>query len=284
MTPSPTSPLGRWLRRVAGLLVVAASALAIGFGGVYAWQEHLLFHPEPLPPDFDFARVLPPGQAYETLRVPVPGATLSAILLRQPNSRGLVFYLHGNSGNLATWLSNAAFYREIGYDLFLLDYRGFGQSSGAIDGEAQLHADVRAAWQRIAPAYAGRPVVVLGRSLGSGLAVRLARDISPALLVLVTPYASLSRVAAEHMPYVPTALLGYPLASDRIIREVRSPVLIFHGDQDAVIGIDHARTLQALAGPASELVQVNGAGHADIHTFPAYRDRLAARLRALGGP
>ena len=284
LTPSPVRPARRWLRGIAWLAGALLGLAVLAVAGIALRQERLLFHPEPLPAGFDFAAILPPGQTFETIPVRVPGATLSAILLRQQSSRGLVFYLHGNSGNLATWLGNAAFYRALGYDLFLLDYRGFGQSSGVIDGEAQLHDDVRAAWQRVAPAYAGRPIVVIGRSLGSGLAVQLAHDVRPDLLVLVTPYASLSRLAAEHMPYVPSALLRYPLASDRIIGDVRSPVLIFHGDRDEVIDVAHAHSLLALAAADAELVEVAGASHTDIQTFAAYRDRLAVRLRALGGP
>jgi uncharacterized protein len=62
----------------------------------------------------------------------------------------------------------------VNYDLFIIDYRGYGKSTGRIESEVQLHADVRAAWEAIAPRYRGKPIVIYGRSLGTGLAASLA--------------------------------------------------------------------------------------------------------------
>lgn len=271
-------------RRERGLVAVLMAAL-LAYGTLLAGlglnQESLLFHPTPLPADFSFAGRYPPEQEFEELRIPVEGAELDALLFRQPASRGLVFYLHGNAGNLATWTTNVDFYRQLGFDLFMLDYRGFGRSTGRIGSEAELHADVRAAWDRIAPAYAGKPVVILGRSLGSGLATRLAADVEPDLLVLVSPYTSLERLATERFPMVPMALLKYPLASDALISRLKSPVLILHGDQDEVIPLAHARSLAATAGGRAQLLVVEGARHGDIQGFPAYQKRLAGQIEEL---
>jgi hypothetical protein len=77
--------------------------------GIGLKQEDLLFHPEPLPAGFSFAGLYPPEQDFEELRIPVDGAELNALLFRQPASRGLVFYLHGNAGNLVSWTRNIAF-------------------------------------------------------------------------------------------------------------------------------------------------------------------------------
>ena len=144
-------------------------------------------------------------------------------------------------------------------------------------------SDVRTAWNRIAPAYAGKPVAILGRSLGTGLATRLARDVKPDLLVLVSPYASLLRLAREHYPSMPRALFKYPLESDRLIAAVTSPVLILHGRNDALIPVAHAQARGAACGGGAELLPGDGAGHDDIQDFAAYRDALARSLADLGG-
>lgn len=283
MPPSPThaTPPRRKRPWLIGLLAAPVVMYGVVLAGIGLKQEDLLFHPEPLPAGFSFAGLYPPEQDFEELRIPVDGAELNALLFRQPASRGLVFYLHGNAGNLVSWTRNIAFYRQLGFDLFMLDYRGFGKSTGRIASEAQLHADVRAAWARVAPAYAGKPVVILGRSLGSGLATRLAADVPPALLVLVTPYASVERLATEQFPLVPAALLKYPLRTDRLIGTVRSPILIAHGDADELIPFDHARQLAAASGGRATLLRVDGARHGDIHQFPAYLDGLSRRIMAL---
>ncbi|TXC66715.1 lysophospholipase [Piscinibacter aquaticus] len=96
----------------------------------------------------------------------------------------------------------------------MLDYRGYGKSSGRIESEAQLHADVRAVWRAVAPHYAGKRVVLYGRSLGTALAASLAAELQPDLTMLVSPYTSMEAMARQHYPWVPGALLRYPLRTD----------------------------------------------------------------------
>lgn len=289
--PAPaTATIASSLARRAwwGVLALAATvalAWGVALGAVYLRQEGLLFHPEPLPPATVLARGRPgDAQWVEEVRIPVPGAELHALHVRHPAPRGLIFFLHGNAGNVATWSTNLAYYQRVNYDLFLLDYRGYGKSSGQIDSEAQFHADVRAAWDAIAPAYAGRPRVVYGRSLGTGLAVELAREVAPDLLVLVSPYASVLELARRDYPIVPDWVLKYPLASDAIIGQVRSPIFIAHGTADALIPLEQSRRLASLARTPAQLLEVEGAGHNDIHRYPEYLDGLAARLASLGAP
>lgn len=164
----------------------------------------------------------------------------------------------------------------------MLDYRGYGKSTGSIRSEAELNADVRAAWDIIAPRYRDMPIVIYGRSLGTGLAAKLAADVDPQLLILVSPYSSMTAAAKEAYPYAPEWLLKYPLRTDEVIGRVKSPIVILHGDQDQRIALAHSERLAALAHAPLELVVVHGAGHNDIHRFPAYLDALAARLTSAG--
>jgi len=253
-------------------------AVAI-YGGVllllYWKQEFLLFVPTRLPPGHRFSV---PGVVERT--IDVEGATLSALHFRQPGAKGLVFFLHGNAGSLQEWVTSTDFYRRTGFDLFIIDYRGYGKSTGRIASEAQLHADVRAAWQTIAPEYAGRKIVLYGRSLGSGLATRLATEVDAHLLVLVSPYSSLRDVARDHYPWVPGSLLRYPMRTDEWLPQVRMPVLILHGERDSIIGIEHAERLHALH-PASELVRLRGVDHNDVQLSQEYEQRLAETYLSL---
>ena len=130
------------LLAIAGAVYLALLAL-LWFG-----QEKLIFLPTPLPADHRFGHGADVHEAW----VDVPGARLHALHLRLPRPDGVVFHLHGNAGNLDGWFAQPEFYRRLNLDLFMLDYRGYGKSGGRITSEAQLHADVRAAWQQIAPA------------------------------------------------------------------------------------------------------------------------------------
>ena len=148
----------RWAviaRRFAlSLLGLAVLGYVVIVAFVYFRQEKLIFSTVPLSPDHQFS--IP--DALE-VKVPVTGAQLSAVHLRLPNPKGVVFFLHGNSGNLQTWLTGVDFYRRVNYDLFMIDYRGYGKSSGRIESEAQLHDDMRVAWSKVAPLYAGKKLV-----------------------------------------------------------------------------------------------------------------------------
>src|SRR3954454_575572 len=199
------------------LMLYALVLLALWWG-----QERLLFQPEVLRADHRFAL---DADVHERF-IDVPGARLHALHLQLPSPRGVVLYLHGNGGSLDGWFTNLEPFRRANFDLFMIDYRGYGKSSGAISSEAQLHADVRAAWEAIAGQYAGRKRVWLGRSLGSGLAAQLATQVQPDLTILVSPYASMRAMASELYPWVPSALLRYPLETATALTHVTSPVLL----------------------------------------------------------
>jgi alpha-beta hydrolase superfamily lysophospholipase len=171
----------------------------------------------------------------------------------------------------------------------MMDYRGYGKSTGRIDSEAQLMADVQAAWQSIASRYEGKRVVFLGRSLGTGLAAKLAASLGsaqrPGLLVLVSPYVSMQAVAHEQYPFVPSALVRYPLRTDEALKTLRGqiPVLILHGDKDSLIPFQHAETLSRLSLGIT-LQPVPGAGHGDLQTYDVYLDALRHAIKSTAYP
>ena len=166
----------------------------------------------------------------------------------------------------------------------MIDYRGYGKSTGRIESEAQLRADVRAAWATVAPQYTGRKVVIYGRSLGSGLAAGLAAEMSatraPDLTVLVSSYTSMAAVAAEHYRWVPQAVLRYPMRTDQSIGNIRGPVLLIHGEKDPLIAPSNSDALKALA-PNAIVARIPGAAHNDLQEFDAYLNAFAKALKDL---
>jgi len=256
-----------------GTLVVIAVTCLLGLAAlVYLRQEALLFFPDPLPADYAFG--LPD---VEEVRIEVDGATLCALHLKLPHPKGVVFFLHGNAGNLASWFVNAPFYRQANFDLFMLDYRGYGKSTGRIQSEAQLRSDVAAAWQQLAPRYRGLRTVVYGRSLGTALAAGLAAQIQPDLTILVSPYWSMTELACLHYPLLPTGLLRYPLRTFQDLARIQGPVLLIHGDRDSLIPFDHSVRLQAVARNA-QLVRIEGAAHNDLQDFAPYLKAVSEGL------
>ena len=272
--------LPRWLRTAATILAaLAALGYAGALGLLYVRQERIILPASALAADYRFQF----DQPFQEVWIPVQGASLHALHFKQPNPRGVVFFLHGNAGNLVSWTTGVDFYRRVNYDLFIVDYRGYGKSTGHIENEAQLHADARAAYDAMAPLYRDKPIVIYGRSLGTALAASLARDVQPRLLVLVSPFSSLAASAAHAYPWAPGWVLKYPLRTDAIIGDIKSPILLIHGSEDKLIPLSHSERLKALARSPVELLVVPGAGHSDIHKFPVYLDGLAARLIAAAG-
>ncbi|NNU43733.1 alpha/beta hydrolase [Ramlibacter montanisoli] len=266
------------------LLVLLAGALAV-YAALLAFlwwkQESLMFYPVPLPADYPLAQE--PDVHERTVQV--KGATLSVLHLQNRDARGVVFFLHGNAGNLAGWFSNADFYRQAGFDLVMPDYRGFGKSTGHIASAHDLREDVRAVWDAVAAQYAGKRVVLYGRSLGSGLAADLARQLAergraPDLTVLVSPYTSIRALTREFYPWVPPALIRYPLDTAAHLPHIRGPVLLVHGENDTLIGVHHAHRLKEVL-PSARLLVLPGSGHNDVHDHPSYRPVLREALLGL---
>ncbi len=261
------------------LLVITLGAAAVytsAMAALWFGQERLLFLPVPLPADHRFVL----GADVHETWVDVPGARLNALHLRRPAPAGVVFFLHGNAGNLQSWFVNADFYRRANFDLFMIDYRGYGKSTSRIESEAQLIADVRAAWDSIAPQYAGKKRVVYGRSLGTGLAAMLSAELQPELTVLVSPYENMQALTADHYPGVPAAVLRYPLRTDEALARIKTPVLLVHGDADTLIAPAHSERLQKRA-PQAKLLRVPGAGHNDLQLFDQYLGRYSQALSTL---
>jgi len=263
--------------------LVALAFVVLSYGAALAWlwfgQEKLLFAPTVLPAQLPLAKA---ADIHETW-VDVAGARLSALHLRLPDPKGVVFFLHGNGGSLESWFVSPDFYRRANFDLFMIDYRGYGKSSGRIESQAQLQADVRTAWASIADRYRGRKLVLYGRSLGSGLAAALAVELATRevdLTVLVSPYTSMAALTRDHYAWVPSALLRYPLRTDNLIGRIPNRILLVHGEQDALIAPRHSEQLKALV-PRATLLGVPGAGHNDLQDFPVYLDGFAAALAAL---
>jgi hypothetical protein len=267
------------LRRLLTTLAAGAVALYVAvLALLYVLQERLIFAPSPLAPDHVFSFATP----HEETVLDVDGSRLNGVVFRAPRPRGLILYFHGNAGNMTGWGQVAeALVARTGFDVWMTDYPGYGKSEGRISSEAQLNAMARA-FMSAAAARAGGAgkVVVYGRSLGSGPAVRLAVETAPAALVLETPFLSLASMAAAQYPFVPSILLKYPMRSDLDLPKVAAPTLVLHGDRDRVIPFAQGRALAALR-PGITFVAIPGAGHNDLALHADYWDALGRFLDGL---
>lgn len=224
------------------------------------------------------------GLAFTELTIPTEdGERLHAwwIPTRVASARGHVLFFHGNAGNVSHRVEHALALSAAGLDLLLVDYRGYGQSTGK-PSEEGLHRDARAslaalrAGDRVDP---GR-VVYMGESLGAAVALRLALETPPLACVLQSAFTSLRDVAREHYPAALSSLAGDAYPSRERIRRLRVPVLILHGEADDIVPVAHARALFDAAPEPRRLHIVPDAGHNDlVHAMGAsYGTEVAAWL------
>jgi len=160
-----------------------------------------------------------------------------------PKRRGALLYFHGNGGYLPTYLPALEKLRGHGFDVMAVDYRGYGKSGGAPQDEAALYRDGDAAVRSLAESLGCRPqeMVLYGHSLGTTVAAEMAIRHGCRALVLQAPLASLQQQMRHSMPWVPPFFGG--LTANRFetaakIRNLASPLLVMHGEQDRVIPVE----------------------------------------------
>lgn len=237
---------------------------------LYFNQERMLFFPTTLPQDF----VYPADHPYTEVFLPIDGVTLALAHFRRPDPQGVVLYLHGNGTTLESAGSLSQRFIDRGYDVVIVDYRGYGKSTGRITSEADLHTDARAAYDYVLEHYREEQIVLYGQSLGSGLAVRLAAELSPRLLLLESPYFSMRDLVGQKYPFVPPFLLKYQLRSDLAIGAVACPIYFFHGTDDTLIPFDASERLLEIATAPARLIRIAGGGHSDLYAFALYQAEL----------
>jgi len=228
------------------------------FIALYFFQETLLFRPEILTENYTFNF----KGDFDEVYIPVEkDVKLHGLLFKANKSKGLVFYLHGNGGSLKGWGSIADTYIDAGYDLFLLDYRGYGKSGGHVESEEQLHSDIDKVYAHMLRGYDQKDVVIAGYSIGTGPATHLARRKNIKALILQAPYYSMSRLMGDKAPVVPEFVKRYKINTFEFIKNVTAPVYMFHGTADELIDYSHSQSLIKCAKPTDVLIPIKGGGH-----------------------
>lgn len=235
----------------------------------YFLQEKLIFFPEKLSKDHRFRFDQPFQEMSFTMK---DGKSLNGVLFKADSSRGLIFYLHGNAGSLDGWGEVATFYTDAGYNLFMLDYRGYGKSEGVISSPNQFYNDIQSVYDSIKTAYQEDSIIILGYSIGTGAATRLASQNNARLLMLQAPYYSLTDMMQHSYPILPTFLLKYKFETNRFLPACKMPVVIIHGDADEVIYYGSSVKLSKLFKEKDTLITLRGAGHNGMSERNDYRE------------
>ncbi|NNF17036.1 MAG: alpha/beta fold hydrolase [Gammaproteobacteria bacterium] len=244
-------------RSMSGVLLTIIGVYVVACGALFAAQKKLLYFPTGNP-------ALP---AQQLLTINVDGATIN-VSTRSASSSNAVVYFGGNAEDVSMSLPDIA-QAFPGHAIYMVHYRGYGGSSGK-PSEKALHADAQAVYDHVSDRHAD--IVVIGRSLGSGVAVRLAAVNPLERLVLVTPFDSIVNVAKDGFPIFPVRLLlTERFESWRYASAISVATTIVAAEKDEVISLARTRALYAAFNPdIIRFETIKGVGHNDISATPAY--------------
>ena len=238
---------------------------------VYFNQVGMVFQSAKLPKEYQFDY----QQKFEELNIEsFDGVRLNGLLFKAENSKGLVFYLHGNAGTLETWGKMAKIYTRLGYDIFILDYRGFGKSEGEIENEDQLNKDVSIVYKSLAKRYPENKIIITGYSIGSGLATILASQHHPKALILQSPYYSFTELSGSRVRFFPDFLKKFHLETFRYLPKVKAPIYIFHGIDDELIPYENSVRLNQLLKSKGSFYPLKDQGHIGMNENSDFQKQL----------
>ncbi|MBQ4819118.1 alpha/beta hydrolase [Aquimarina sp. MMG016] len=243
---------------------------------LYMFQEKILFQPEDLPANYKFQF----DHTFEEFFIETDDdARLNAIHFKNKNPKDVILYFHGNKGNLKRWGRITSFFANKQYDVIVMDYRGYGKSKGTIS-ESNLYSDAQLFYEYTLKHYSEDQIVLYGRSLGTGLATKVASENSPRHLILETPYYNMTDVVQRWLPVFPiNYVLNYKFPSDEFIQKVKCQITIYHGTIDGVVAYKSGKRLfKSIPIPNKEMITVEGGSHNDLIKFDEYLNTIDAVL------
>lgn len=214
------------------------------------------------------------------------GQSLHAWWLPHPRPRATLLFNHGNAGNISHRLDSLRIFHELGLNVLIYDYRGYGQSSGKPD-EAGIYRDAEAAWRwlveqvDIAPA----DIVVFGRSMGGAVAARLAGEVSVAALIVESTPTSVPDIAQDIYWWLPARRLSrIRLPALEFLSASDQPTLVVHSRNDEIVPFSHGQRLfEAAPQPNRFLILAGSHNTGFVESIEDYRAGLDAFLTEVLG-
>lgn len=203
------------------------------------------------------------GLTYEAVQFEAEdGVKLSGWFIPAEEASRIVLFFHGNAGNISHRLESIALFHRLGLSVFIIDYRGYGQSEGS-PSESETYLDAAAAWRYLVEERGSEPeqIIIFGRSLGGAVATWLAHNHPPKALIIESTFTSVPDMGAGQYPFLPVRLLArIQYNSLERIPQINVPILIVHSPEDEIIPYSHGQQLFQAANEPKTFLQLRG-GH-----------------------
>ena len=264
------------MRKLKRTVLILSTLLLLVIIMFYSLQEKLIFLPTQLPKDYEYSF---PHEFEEIFMDTPDGASLNALHFKVDKPKGLIMYFHGNAGDLSRWGIVTSAFVDLGYDVLVMDYRGYGKSTGE-RSEKALYEDAQRFYDLAKELHKEDEIIVYGRSLGSGIATHLASNNNPKKLILETPYYSLVDVAQDRFPILPVkSIMKYRMNSFEYIQKVQAPIRIFHGTEDKVVPYESGdRLYKCILHSNKKLYTIPNGEHNNLSTFELYQNGIRNEL------
>ena len=259
------------------LMIILITLYILMLLGFYFFQENIIFRPKKISKDYIYTF----DKNFEEIDLKITKKTsLNALHFKVVNPKGIIIYFHGNKGNLIRWGNIVKPFIDYNYDVFVMDYRGYGKSTGEKTEEA-MYSDAQYCYDYISKLYGENDIVVYGRSLGGTFATFVASQNNPKQLILEATFYSMTEVIQNKLPILPyNNLLKFKFETDKFIGRVKAPTIIFHGTEDRLVSVDLGEKLFERSNKENtEFVQIKGATHHNIGEFQVYKNDLKNILK-----
>lgn len=252
-------------RIILWIKIIVIAYIVIGVA-IYFLQDRILFHPVQLKKDhkYDFS------EAHEDISIPITeedNLSLVRFLSKDSVKRGVLLYFHGNKKNISWYAKYPPYFTKHGYDVIMIDYPGYGKSTGKFT-ERTLYDWSDEVYKLARSRFSADSIIIYGKSMGTGIAARLASLQKCKRLILETPYYDFPSVLKHYLPIYPIDwMIHYKLPTCDFLPHVEAPVTILQGTKDRVITYRNAKRLKPLLKPADEFITIKGGHHNDLYEF-----------------
>jgi pimeloyl-ACP methyl ester carboxylesterase len=253
----------KWIKRILGVVVGIHLIIFL----ILVFQDNLIFRSTKVSPDYKLKILIPHAEyVWSDSNSSPPVILHNTIYKARDKSAGKVFYLHGSAKNAEYHTHYVAYFTQLGYDVWMMDYRGFGKSRGKRT-EKNLQEDAL----RMYDAYLkyfnidSSQAIIIGRSLGAALAAHVAAQRQPAKLGLVAPFKDLPDMLKSYIPWFPFRLFTtYQFNIDDALPAYKGKIAIFYGKNDLLVPSRSARKLIPLLKPGDEYHEYEFGSHKSV--------------------
>ena len=261
----------KWLKILA--IVYVAGGIAL-----YFLQDRILFHPVSLKREYKYNF----PDKHKEVNIPITeNSNLNIVQFLPADSmvKGVVLYFHGNKKNIAWYAKYAPYFTRHGYEVWIIDYPGFGKSTGKFT-EQNLYDWADQMYKFARSKFNVDSIIIYGKSMGTGIATHLASVQPCKKLILETPYYDYPSVIKHYLPIYPVDwMIHYKIPTWEYLQKVKSPITIFQGTDDKIITYNNAIRLKKFLKPGDEFITIKEGEHNDLFKFDQTTQKLDSLLK-----